>query len=135
MVCIYCSGDLRVTNSRPKKKLNQTWRRRYCEQCKSTLTTREEIRLDASLVVRYENGAIAPFSRDKLFVSLYESLKHTEGSVDAAKELSYTVSQNLIKNSLKGATIDQKDIIIEAATVLKLFNSVAGLHYEARYKR
>lgn len=134
MVCIYCGSPLQVTNTRPQKRRNQIWRRRHCNFCKNTFTTHEEIRLEPSIRVRDRNGKLTPFSRIKLLISLHKSLTHVQSPSEAAEELSYTVSHIIIKNCLESATIDYKDIVYEATQVLKRFDTVAGLHYEAQHK-
>ena len=66
MVCIYCGGETKVTNSRLQKRNNQVWRRRQCLECKGVFTTHEAVDLSSALLID-KSGAPEPFISDLLF--------------------------------------------------------------------
>jgi len=74
MVCIYCSGDTQVINSRLQKRPNQVWRRRKCLECGATFTTHELAAYEGSWRVKSSSAGLQPFNKNKLFLSLYKSL-------------------------------------------------------------
>jgi transcriptional regulator NrdR family protein len=129
MVCIYCGENTRTLNSRLQKRTNQTWRRRQCLSCKSIVTTLEHIELTKSLVVINNSGETNSFVAEKLFLSIYESLKHRPNAINDAKQLSNTVTFKLI-NPTNGRI--QSKIITEVTLVaLNRFDKVASAHYSA----
>lgn len=129
MVCIYCGGRTQVTNSRPQKRLNQTWRRRECVNCHAVFTTEEAVNLSGSLVVRRPQAPVQPFSRDKLFVSLYRALGHRKTALEDAGALCATIIAQLADNAK--ASISPADIAAVAHQVLRRFDTAAAVQYAA----
>jgi transcriptional regulator NrdR family protein len=130
MVCIYCGSATDVTNSRPMKRLNGVWRRRACKDCGSLVTTVEQVELSSALRVKQPNGLLEPFSRDKLYISLYESLGHRKTAQEDAARLCDTVIQHLI--SVAKSPICLRDLIVaETSTTLQRFDTAAATHYRA----
>ena len=133
MVCIYCGENTRVVNSRPQKTLNSTWRRRQCQKCQAIFTSVEKTDYASSLRVRHTE-ALQPFIEEKLFMSIHESLKHLQKPAETAKELLQTIVSLLVRQS-ENACVSTAEIIEITANVLERFDAVAGMHYQARYKR
>jgi transcriptional repressor NrdR len=73
MVCIYCGGETKVTNSRLQRRNNQVWRRRECLACQSVFTTHESVELESALSVS-QNGRLTPFLPDLLLKELMMAL-------------------------------------------------------------
>jgi transcriptional repressor NrdR len=134
MVCVYCGGRTQVTNSRPQKRLHQVWRRRACASCGAVFTTNEAVDFSTSLVVRGHNGAIRPFSRDQLFVSILRAVGHRPAPVDDAGALTATVTGKLVHGT-KTAAIAREDIITTALHTLKHFDHAAAVQYAAYHKQ
>ncbi len=130
MVCIYCTGETRVTNSRLQKRTNQVWRRRACLNCKAIFSTLESPDLQRSVSVRNKNGHLQPFSRDKLLLSLYSACGHRKDATDAASALTGTVISRLLPK-IQNATIDRDIIVLEASQILKRFDKPASVAYLA----
>lgn len=132
MVCIYCGGATGVTNSRSQKRTNSTWRRRTCQDCQATVTTTEKIDLGTAIAV-VDETASKPFSRDKLFISIFESCKHREDAPVAASQLTDTIL-GLLYPLISGGAL-QKDAVRETTgQVLARFDPAAGVHYQAYHK-
>ncbi len=129
MVCIYCTGDLAVTNSRPQKSRNQTWRRRLCKACGAVFTSVEAIDLSQALIV-VTNTDMKPFNRDTLFISLYESLRHRPTAASDARGLTDTIVAQLTKRSDQGS-LPIRTITETALNTLQRFDSAAATHYAA----
>lgn len=133
MVCIYCSNETRVTNSRSQKRTNGVWRRRTCTACGTTFTSVEEPDLAGSIVVKSQEQLQA-FQRDKLFLSIYDSLKHRKTALADATALTDTVLSKLHPN-MKNAVVT-KTIIFEAVLItLKHFDNAAVTHYRAFHEK
>lgn len=136
MDCIYCGHKTTVLNSRPQKRLQQVWRRRHCDSCGAIFTTHEAVELAGSLVVRQtdsHDGHIKPFSRDKLFLSVYGALGHRKAPVADASALTATITAQLRKQ-LQGASITKPAIIEATATALGHFDEAAAVYYRAYHK-
>ena len=74
-----------------------------------------------------------PFTRDKLFLSLYNSLQHRPTVLTDAAGITDTVIKKLL--TLQRAGLLQPQQIIQAATVaLHRFDRAASVHYQAFHK-
>lgn len=133
MVCIYCGGKTQITNSRPQKRLNRTWRRRECLNCHAVFTTEEAADYSSSLVVRHPHAPVQPFSRDKLFASLLKSLGHRQSAVDDAGALCATIVVKLLQNTPEAA-LSPTDIIKTTHETLLHFDTAAAVQYAAYHK-
>lgn len=132
MVCVYCGGDTRVVNSRMKKRENQVWRRRRCGSCHAVFSTEEAPRLAQAWRVR-STGHLEPFSRDKLFLSLYRSCEHRRTALGDAKGLTETVISRLAAY-VRDGTVRNSDITGVTQVALNRFDKAASVHYAARHK-
>lgn len=132
MVCLYCGAKTQVTNSRPSRRLNQTWRRRGCDKCGAIFTTRETIDYAGSIVVKHA-ALIEPFDRDILLLSLVNSLGHRMSPVADARALVDTIMQKLVKAAQNGS-MKASDITAVTSAVLARFDSLAAAHYKAYHQ-
>jgi len=131
MRCIYCTGDTKVVNSRLQRRLNQIWRRRTCSKCGAVFTSLESVDFATSLLIT-QHGQRQPsqFVRDRLFISIYESCKHRPDAISAATALTLTTISKLLPK-IKNASIDRDILVKTTAEVLKRFDKVAAVHYQA----
>lgn len=129
MVCVYCGGETKVTNSRLQKRNNQIWRRRECLACHAVFTTHESVELESALSVE-KNGHSQPFLPDLLLKELMLALSHRKDVYTASREVLGTIVRKLL-------TLPQKplykpaDISKVASEVLKRFDRPAYLRYLA----
>lgn len=130
MVCIYCGNKTAVSNSRAKKRTNEVWRRRVCQDCNATFTSVETIDLGTALLVNNKRGHFEPFYRDKLFASVYDSLKHRNNALAAATGLTATIVGKVLAHA-KSAQVQREYIIKTTAEVLKRYDKAASVHYAA----
>lgn len=129
MVCIYCSGGTQVINSRLRKRRNTVWRRRRCLICATIFTTSESIELSQTILIQNKT-AVEPFSRDRLFISIYESLKHRKSALLDASGLCDTIIQAILLKHENGSV--QSSVIVAATlAVLERFDAAAATHYQA----
>lgn len=141
MVCIYCSAKTAVSNSRPQKSRNQTWRRRLCQACRAVFTSIEAIDLSQSLIVAKTSqnaeeptiDDLQPFDRDHLFISLYESLRHRPTAASDARGLTDTIVAQIIKQSEQGL-IPVLTITKITVNTLQRFDQAAASHYAAFHR-
>lgn len=129
MVCIYCRSDTRVVNSRHQKRSNGIWRRRQCVSCQTVFTSVEEADLTGSIVVR-KDKAVEPFSRDKLLLSINDSLRHRKTATADSTALTDTIIERVLPQ-ITHATIEVRLIAQISLTVLQRFDPVAATHYQA----
>lgn len=130
MVCIYCGKDTEVSNSRHQKKNNQVWRRRTCKGCRATVTSIESVDLTYSVRFKAKSGRLEPFSRDKLFTSIYKACKHRKQSAEDSTALTATVLTKL-HPLIKNATIDRDSLVDITGLILRRFDKTAGTVYLA----
>ena len=128
MVCIYCKQNTAVSNSRLQKRQNSVWRRRTCH---ARMTSVETYDLSSCLVVEKRSGALEPFYRDKLLLSLALSLNHRTQALRAASELCSTVISKLLKNVSTDRNISTTDISYMAILVLKRFDATSAIKYQS----
>lgn len=129
MVCIYCEGETSVINSRKQKRRNTVWRRRACNECNATVTSIESIDLENALVITSKKHH-KPFSRDKLFISIYESCKHRSDAQTSATALTDTII-TLLYPLIKNASVTRSNIIETTTKVLRRYDQPAAVYYKS----
>lgn len=130
MVCVHCGHNTAVTNSRHLKRSNQIWRRRQCLTCKSIVSTTEQALYSKIWVVRGLSGALKPFSRDKLLLSIYASCQHRKNAIADASALTDTVISKLPSLAEKGV-LQPQNIAQVVQVALNRFDGAASTHYQA----
>lgn len=130
MKCIYCGSKTKVSNSRPQKKSNQIWRRRRCTACQGVFTTNELLDTRGAFVFMSNTGVFEPFSRTKLFISIYEACKHQKNAEEAADALTETVLSKILPRSQQ-ARISRTTLIQVTTATLAKYDTAAGVSYKA----
>jgi transcriptional regulator NrdR family protein len=130
MVCIYCGSKTKVSNSRSSGK--GTWRRRECLSCKAIFTTREQVELEGALRVQQKDGSLEPFSRDKLLISVNDSLSHRKSALQDAIGLTDTVISNIYELQSNGV-LDLLTLIDKTQSILSKFDHASEVYYRAHY--
>ena len=130
MVCIQCGQKTQVINSRHQARTNQVWRRRRCLTCQAIFTTLESAAYDAAWLVKGYTGSHIPFSRDKLFLSLYHSCQHRPTAISDAAALTDTVIRKLLAE-VRASVLDVRSIAAAAQVALNRFDKAASVHYQA----
>lgn len=100
--------------------------------CHSIFTTYETPELSKSIVVQYSQTDLRPFSRDTLFISVYESCRHQEKSSEHASALTETIIKQLLSEN--GGSVDRQAIIEKCVEVLKRFDGAAATIYSAYHR-
>ena len=136
MVCIYCGSETEVTNSRTKARNPSVWRRRACKACDAQFTTSERPDYTKALLVEgLDSKKLYPFSRDKLFLSLYKSLGHRIDALVTSTELTSTVIGRLLnKKYIINGSMDVESISKVSFEVLKRFDPLAASTYKAYHQ-
>lgn len=125
MVCVYCGSKTKVTNSRRQKRNNQIWRRRQCLKCQAVFTSHEVIDLSGALLVDSK-----PFIEDLLYSDLLLALKDRSDSHEAAREVTHTVVQELLKSPQK-PQFTSSEISRVAGAILERLDRRAYFHFHA----
>lgn len=134
MVCIHCQSNTRVINSRHQRRNNAVWRRRSCQNCRSIFTTSEIADYGAAWLVSSHRSGFSPFSRDKLFLSLYRSCQHRPQAVIDASALTDTVIRRLLP-VVKQGLLDRQSIRATAQVALSRFDDASSVQYAAYHKK
>ena len=85
------------------------------------------------MTVKTDSDTISPFMREKLLISINDSLGHREDHVSEAVALTDTVISKL-QNKYKNSLISSVGIIETTQEVLKNFDNTAVVHYSAYHK-
>jgi transcriptional regulator NrdR family protein len=133
MVCIQCGGKTQVINSRHQKRTNRVWRRRKCQLCGAVFTSEESAAYSASWAVKSPSGALKPFSRDKLFLSIHRSLQHRPTALEDAAGLADTAIKKL-SDLVADGVIESRVITYTVQIALNRFDQAASTHYAAFHK-
>lgn len=134
MVCIYCGGTTKITNSRLQRKLNRKWRRRKCQSCSQIFTTSESVNENTSLMIDriIKEPRLIPFSRDNLFISIYRSCEHRPTALSDASSISDTIISHLLPR-VENSCIPLLLVQQQAYITLKRFDPTAATYYKAYY--
>lgn len=133
MVCIQCHQKTQVINSRHQKRPNTVWRRRSCTKCTLIFTTTETADYSALWAVMASSGRLNPFSRDKLLLSIYNSLQHRKTAISDAAGLVDTIITKLSTTVSEGS-LKSTSIRTITQVALNRFDIVASTHYQAFHK-
>lgn len=134
MICIKCSADTSVTNSRPHKKTPSVWRRRQCKACGTVFTTNELVADDTHrLTVQQPDGSAIDFSFPRLMVSIYQNLGHRPSASNADE--AYWLAQTVAQTIQASATDTLTHAALSAVTheTIAHFDATAGLSYGVRH--
>ncbi|MBC7546691.1 hypothetical protein H7171_03010 [Candidatus Saccharibacteria bacterium] len=134
MVCVLCSSETQVINSRPQKSLNQVWRRRKCLNCAFIFSTHEVAQYDSIWTVTSSKHVVAAFSRDKLLLSIYKSCQHRDTALVDAGGLVGTIISKL-HQSAHSNVIDARVIVQTTEIALNRFDNAASVHYRAFHRK
>lgn len=136
MVCVYCHFETEVTNSRSKAKTPSVWRRRACKSCVAQFTTIELPDYEKSLLVASQNNKkLYPFSRDKLFLSLHQSLSHRQDALNSSTSLASTVIGRLLNRKyVINGCLSTQNICKVSYQALKRFDPLAAATYKAYHQ-
>jgi len=135
MVCTYCKGKTEITNSRHLARSNATWRRRRCLKCGALITSIEQADYSKTwMIYDAQKDKLSPFIRDRLFISIYDSLRHRRTAIQDANAITATIIAKLAKISSE-SQIDKTKLIATAHNCLKHFDRAAAVHYQAYYNQ
>ncbi|HEY5268278.1 MAG TPA: hypothetical protein VII94_04040 [Candidatus Saccharimonadales bacterium] len=133
MECYLCGHDTKVVNSRSQSRLKQVWRRRVCINCDYIFTTIEKIDLERSMLVKFSDDTIESFIKEKLLLSINDSLGHRNDHINEAISLTNTILAKL-QSKYKTPMLEKNDIITTTEEVLKNFDKTAAVYYSAYHK-
>ena len=129
MQCIYCASSTKIVNSRSTAKGTKKWRRRECKKCGHVWTTHEVVDLSTSHKIIHTDNSVEPFWRDKLFVSIKDSLQHRKTALEDASYLTDTILAKTL--ALKTQNIKTRQLFDIIHKVLKNYDKTAAAVYKA----
>jgi transcriptional repressor NrdR len=130
MVCTYCGSETQVINSRHQKRSNSVWRRRKCIACKAIFSTGEQVDYEKTWVVQYPDSSLAPFLRDKLFISIHKACQHRPTALPDAIGLTNTII-NVVNKAIHDSVLNAQDIAGASYQTLRRFDQPAAISYKA----
>lgn len=96
----------------------------------AVFTTEESAQLEEELLVKQQSGKLEAFSRDKLFLSLYQSLQHRKAPQKDATGLTNTVVSKL-KPYIETGFVTSAQLKQVSQVALTRFDAAAGVSYAA----
>jgi transcriptional regulator NrdR family protein len=96
-------------------------------------TTEESVNYAGSWRVRYPNGSLEAFQRDKLLLSLHRSCQHRKTALSDAQGLTDTVIKKLL-TQINDGIINSTVIAQTTQVALNRFDNAASVHYAAFHK-
>lgn len=79
------------------------------------------------------NKQLQPFSRDKLYISVYDSLRHRTSAVEDAEALTLTIIST-VRGLIQNGVVDSVSIASVSKEVLERFDATAGTVYGAYHQ-
>lgn len=134
MICIKCSNDTAVINSRPHKKTPSVWRRRECKACGAVFTTVEVVADNSyTFGVKHPTEGVTAFSLPRLMLSIVPVLGHRETTsvADDSYWLAQTVAQTVQATATDSLSTQQ--LATQVYETVSLFDAAAGIAYGARH--
>ena len=122
--------DSNVTNSRLQKRSNSVWRRRKCPSCAAIWTSLEHTDYATAWRIN-KDGTLLIFHYERLYISLYEALKHKDDADMLAKHLTDTVIARL--TTLRQPVIPVEKLRSTCYETLRRFDKLAADIYKATY--
>lgn len=96
-------------------------------------TTEETVDYSGSWRVKRPKGALEPFQRDKLLLSVYRSCQHRETALADSQGLTDTIIARLSQH-IRDGLLDRQLIIQTTIVALNRFDNAASTHYQAHHK-
>lgn len=135
MICIKCSNETKVTNSRPHKKTPTVWRRRECKACGAVFTTSEAVADNSySFRVKSPSAGLTTFSLPRLMLSIVRALSYLDA--DSVADDSYWLAQTVAQAIQATATdvVSVASLTEQVHETLSNFDATAGLQYGAHHR-
>jgi transcriptional repressor NrdR len=131
MKCPHCrSSKTDVFNTRSTSFGTQIWRRRRCLECNKPFTTYEQPDL-SFLKVQNDTKKPAPYSRARLFSSIYLSFEGIKAEAKTIDAVTDTVEAKILE--LKLAEVTPLQIAEIVLSALKHFSMPAFLSYMSKH--
>lgn len=128
MKCPYCrQAATDVYNTRTTKFGAQIWRRRKCMSCNETFTTYEAPDLTFVQVEKRRSSKPEPYSRAKLFSSIYGSFMDMKGRQQLIDAVTDTVEAKIL--DIQEQIISSEAIADIVLQTLKHYNTAAFVRY------
>jgi transcriptional regulator NrdR family protein len=102
--------------------------------CETVFTTEENVLYGQCWAVRDKSSKIRPFSKEKLFLSIYKSCEHRKTAITDSSSLTNTVIKRMISYANTGI-IDAPKIKQVTQTALNRFDRSASVHYHAFHNK
>jgi transcriptional regulator NrdR family protein len=112
------------------------WRRRVCVACGAVFTSTESVDYPKSLILEMPDASLRPFTKEKLFLSMYKSCEHRKSAVDDAAALTDTVISKIVRTGTK-SVVPASQLANLVYETLKNFDSASAVQfaaYHAEYK-
>ena len=114
------------------RSFRHTWRRHTCKRCYAVFTTRETVDMAQSYRVEQPDGSLDVFSRDWLFLSVYEALRHKDDALAHSTIVTETIMASLQKRNR--LLITREELISNVSTVIKRFDRTGYVRYVSMHR-
>jgi transcriptional repressor NrdR len=132
MKCPICgSTGIKTTNSRSTKMGTQTWRRKECQKCHSSITTYEKADLSWLYIKNRTQNDSKQYSRGILTKSILLSFDNNELEAINIENVLDTIEQKIV--SMHKTTLPKNELIKIVLNTLAPISASATIKYLANY--
>jgi transcriptional repressor NrdR len=132
MKCPICgSTGLKTTNSRSTKMGTQTWRRKECQKCHSSITTYEKADLSWLYIKNKSQSTSEKYNRSILTKSILLSFDDHELEAINIENVLDTIEQKIV--SMHKTTLPKNELIKIVFNTLAPISANATIKYLANY--
>ena len=132
MKCPFCgSKSLKTTNSRPTYDFTQTWRRKSCDRCHSTITTYEHSDMSWLNIKDPGHNKLEPYQKAKLYKSLLMTFDDEDITIINIENLINSIEQKIVSN--QKTVITKNELIKIVLTTIKPISLKCYINYLSKY--
>lgn len=132
MVCILCDSKTKTSNTRTMSRGYQKWRRHTCLRCSAVFTTREVADMSISYRFQQLDGTLVAFSRDAVFLSILDAVRHLPENISIAGELTATIIAQI--QDQKRLLVTRENVIEACTDALRHYNLGSSQIYRSQHQ-
>ena len=129
MKCPFCSKNTKVYNSRDTHQETQIWRRRNCQGCNKTFTTKEKVDWTGLISVRTPKDT-SEYSRERLQLSLVRASDKLNLPTGMIAELADSIEVAMHQAGFFSQEVQESELITTTSIqILARYNRNLALQY------
>jgi transcriptional regulator NrdR family protein len=98
----------------------------------AVFTTRERVDMPVSFRFETAFGTLEPFSEDRIYLDVYESLRHRADAVSEARAITHTIIASI--QARKRLLISREDLLTIASKVIQRYDRSAYVRFVSMHR-